>query len=91
MLPTAQLEGLPDSVVVLTPDGHVLARSKAVQRTLERLGGAWTVPLAISRVVPRAVIDACYDAIARMRRRIFKKPPAACPNVSPEWRSRFLP
>jgi predicted DCC family thiol-disulfide oxidoreductase YuxK len=87
----AQREGLPDSVVVLTPNGSALVRSEAVQRVLERLGGVWTVPLAISRVLPRAVMDACYDAIARMRKRIFKKPPDACPIVPPEWRSRFLP
>lgn len=91
LLTPAQRERLPDSVVVLTPEGRVLVRSRAAQRALERLGGAWTVPLAISRLVPRAVMDACYDAIARVRKRIFKKPPDACPVVRPEWRSRFLP
>ena len=91
LLTPAQRERLPDSVVVLTPAGGVLVRSQAVQRALERLGGVWTVPLALSRLVPHAVMDACYDAIAGIRKRIFEKPPDACPIVRPEWRSRFLP
>jgi predicted DCC family thiol-disulfide oxidoreductase YuxK len=46
--------------------------------------------LALLRVVPRPVRDVAYDALARVRYRLFGKYDA-CPLPRPEWRPRFLP
>jgi predicted DCC family thiol-disulfide oxidoreductase YuxK len=78
-------------LVVLTYDGRLLARSDATAHVLGRLGGAWPVLGALLAAVPRALRDAAYDAVARSRHRLFERPGAACPVVSPQLRARFDP
>lgn len=66
--------GLPadrfDSVVVIvryggpTPEARV--KGAAALRIAEGLGGAWRL-LALLRVVPRPLLDALYDFVARRR------------------------
>ena len=82
---------LPDSLVVLTRDGRMLVRSRAALRILARSGSTWRVLAALGRVVPRALADLAYDAIARRRHRWFARPASACPIVPPSLRDRFLP
>jgi predicted DCC family thiol-disulfide oxidoreductase YuxK len=83
--------GLPDSIVVLTHDGEVLVRSRAIFRMMERLGGAWRVLALLGRIVPRPVADAVYDGIARVRHRLFAKPADVCPLIPKSLRPRFDP
>jgi predicted DCC family thiol-disulfide oxidoreductase YuxK len=80
---------LPDSIVVVAPDGRVLVRADAVREIGARLGGLWRVASLVSRGVPRRWLDALYDAIASVRHRFFTRPADACPLVSPELRARF--
>lgn len=80
---------LPDSMVVLTGDGDILVRSAAWLRILDRLGGVWRVIGTASRVVPQGVRDAVYDVVAASRKKLFKRPEAACPILPPALRSRF--
>src|SRR4051812_8819172 len=89
-VPATVRVGLPDSVVVWTIDGRVLARSAAVRRILRHLPRAWPLIGAMVTIIPRPMADWGYDLIARLRHRLFKKPEGACPIVSPELRSRFL-
>ena len=70
---------LPDSLVIRTSDGRVLTRSDAVVHLLARLGGFWRVASVVLALVPRPVRDAGYDAIARMRKRLFAAPKELCP------------
>jgi predicted DCC family thiol-disulfide oxidoreductase YuxK len=88
-VPEAERARLPDSVVVRTAEGALRVRSEAVLFLLERLGGLWRVLGAILRVVPRPVRDAAYDGVARVRRRLFRAPEAACPLLPPRLRGRF--
>jgi predicted DCC family thiol-disulfide oxidoreductase YuxK len=81
--------GLPDSVVVLTEDGTLLARSAAILHILEQLGGFWRVLAKIGRIVPRVVLDAAYDAVAKVRYRVFGTKDDACPVIPAPLRSRF--
>lgn len=90
-MPAAQRATLPDSLVVRTEDGRLLTRAAAVQHLLRRLGGGWGVLAALSRLLPRPVLDASYDAIARIRHRLFAEPKEACPVVPREIRARFDP
>jgi predicted DCC family thiol-disulfide oxidoreductase YuxK len=82
---------LPDSVVVRTAAGDVLARSAAMLHLGRRLGGGWTLVTALAGFLPRRLLDALYDAVARVRHRIFRRPTGTCPTIPPEWRGRFLP
>ena len=88
-VPAASRAGLPDSIVALTPDGTLLVRSAAVMHVLERVGGGWKVMGRLLRLVPRAVRDAGYDAVARVRYLLFRRPAEACPVTPPELRARF--
>jgi predicted DCC family thiol-disulfide oxidoreductase YuxK len=81
---------LPDSLVLLTSDGRVLTRSRAVRRLLMRLGGWWTVLGRLAVVVPAPAADLAYDVVARVRYRLFARPPEACPLLPAAVRSRFI-
>jgi predicted DCC family thiol-disulfide oxidoreductase YuxK len=88
-VPEALRRGLPDSIVVLTPEGTLLARSAAVINILDRIGGPWRVSGRLLAVVPQGIRDRGYDGIARVRHRLFGRPPDACPVTPPELRARF--
>lgn len=90
-LTVAEREGLPDSVVVRTADGRTLVRSDAAIHIGERLGGVWRMLARAASLLPRWLLDPCYDAIARIRGRLFAKPDGVCPLLPPELRQRFLP
>ena len=76
-----------DSVVVHEGD-RVWLRSEALLKIAEQLGGIWRVA-ALGRLLPRALRDRLYDAVARGRYERFGKL-AECPIPPPELRSRFL-
>lgn len=90
-VPLEQRAGLPDSIVIRTADGSLLARSDAVVHMLQRLGGGWRVPASILAAIPRGLRDAVYDFIARVRYRVFGKRNDLCPIVPPDLRGRFEP
>jgi len=89
LVPGAFRVEMPDSIVVLTADGTLLARSAAVLHILERIDGPWRRLAELLGLVPRAVLDLGYDAIARVRYRVFRRPAEACPVTPPELRARF--
>jgi len=68
-----------DSIVLSLPDGRLLVRASAVLEIGKRLGGIWRAAAIAAGVVPLRVLDAGYDWVARIRHRIFAKPPDACP------------
>lgn len=80
---------LPDSVIVKTPDGRLLARSAAVLHVLERMGGCWRMLAWLARPFPRFLADALYDLAALLRRRLFAAPQEACPVPPGPLRARF--
>jgi predicted DCC family thiol-disulfide oxidoreductase YuxK len=82
---------LPDSVAVRTADGRLLVRSTAAIHIGERLGGIWRGLARIVAVMPRWLLDLGYDAVARIRSRLFARPDATCPILPAELRQRFLP
>jgi predicted DCC family thiol-disulfide oxidoreductase YuxK len=84
-----QQKTLPDSVVVMTSDEKLLARSDAFLHILRRLGGGWKVLGVVSSLIPRALRDFVYDFVARVRYRIFGRRDDLCPVTPPELRRRF--
>jgi predicted DCC family thiol-disulfide oxidoreductase YuxK len=93
MGPSGGASAVPDAVALVewpnTAREHVHFRTDAVLRILGRLPlparlGAWVL-----RAIPRAIRDAAYDRVARLRHRIFGRV-MACAIPSPEVRRRFL-
>jgi len=80
---------LPDSLILETADGAFLMRSAAVLRALARLGGLWRLIAAGGALIPAALRDTAYDAVARVRYRLFARPVEACPVTPPHLRDRF--
>ena len=80
---------LPDSVVVRCADGKLLVKSAAIAHVLARLGGLWGLLSRLAGILPRSLLDLCYDAVARLRRKLLGRPPDICPIVPPELRARF--
>jgi predicted DCC family thiol-disulfide oxidoreductase YuxK len=60
-----------------------------VRHLLLRLGGLWGVLARLAGVIPAPLGDAAYDVVAGLRRRLFARPPGACPLVPSRLRSRF--
>lgn len=81
--------GLPDSVILQTPDGSLLVRSDAVLHVLRRLGGGWAALGAAIHLIPVPFRDGVYDWIARIRYRLFARPADTCPVMPAELRKRF--
>lgn len=87
--PSPLPDPLPDSLLLELEDGSVRTRSEAVLAIGLRLGGAWRALAFVGRFVPPRARDVAYDALARIRKRIFAAPKDACPLLAPELRARF--
>ena len=77
-----------DTLYVLTSDGRLLRRSRAVLFAVVALGGGWVL-LKVLRLVPRPLADLLYDWVARIRYRVFGRL-EACSIPTAKERSRFL-
>lgn len=83
--------GLPaggPAFIVLVEDGRAYVKSEAVLRIAQRLRAPWPA-LAVFRLVPRVLRDACYDAVASRRYRWFGRK-AACEMPAEDIKARFL-
>jgi predicted DCC family thiol-disulfide oxidoreductase YuxK len=89
LIPAETRATLPDSVIVLTADGRLLMRSSATRHALSRLGGLWRVAAVAAGILPKAGLDALYDAIAGVRHKLFTRPVDACPRLPTHLRRRF--
>ena len=68
---------------------RVLSKSRAILHALGLLGGGWRLFARVGSLVPVALADALYDAVAKRRYRTFGKL-ESCPIPPPEWRGRFI-
>lgn len=81
---------LPDSLVLVGGDGRILTRSRAVLHAGRRLGGLWRALAWLGGLLPTALLDYGYNAVAGVRYRLFARPQDACPIAAPDLRSRLL-
>jgi predicted DCC family thiol-disulfide oxidoreductase YuxK len=79
----------PESMLVLTDRGELLARSNAVIHILRRLGGFWGFVGGVMAVFPRSIRDAVYNFVARVRYRIFGQRENLCPVMPAGLRARI--
>jgi len=80
---------LPDSIVLELEDGSIRTRSAAALEIASRLGGIWRLLALMGNVLPKGLLDAGYDGIARIRKKLFAAPKDACPILPPDLRARF--
>ena len=87
-----QRRALGDTMVVRRrSDAVLLTKSDAWVHILRRLGPGWRVVGHSIAVVPRPLRDAVYDAVARVRSRLFSRPDDVCPMLPRHLRGRFDP
>jgi predicted DCC family thiol-disulfide oxidoreductase YuxK len=77
-----------DTVYVLTGDGRLLQKGRAILFMLRALGLPWSI-VSVFAIVPTVVIDWFYDRVAHNRYRIFGRRDA-CELPTGDTRSRFL-
>lgn len=77
-----------DTVYVLTGDGRLLAKSRAIFFVLRALGLPWSI-VAVFGVLPAALTDWFYDRVAHNRYRIWGRRDS-CRLPSADERARFL-
>jgi predicted DCC family thiol-disulfide oxidoreductase YuxK len=86
LVPADARDGLPDSLVVLTPQGSLMTRSGAVVHLLGRMGPGWRGLGLMLAWIPEGLRDAVYDLVARNRPRS-----SACPMDRWTQGKRFEP
>jgi predicted DCC family thiol-disulfide oxidoreductase YuxK len=77
-----------DTVYVLTSDGLLRSKGRAILFVMRTLGLPWSI-LSVFSLLPWRVVDWCYDRVAHNRYRLFGKSDQ-CRLPSPEERSRFI-
>lgn len=87
--PTSQPQPASSLVVVIGAN-KLLMKSDAVGFVLERLGGLWWLSAQLIKIVPRAMRDLAYDAVASFRKIMFGGTRQVCPVVPLPWRERML-
>jgi predicted DCC family thiol-disulfide oxidoreductase YuxK len=75
------------SIVVIDND-VAFQRSDAALRIANYLGGGWKI-LKVFNILPKFFRDACYNAVAANRYRIFGKKDS-CMIPTPELKERFI-
>lgn len=90
-IPAAVAAGLADSIVVEDIDGSLLQQSDAVLLLLAKIGGGWGSLGYVMGFIPRVLRNLVYQAVARIRHLVFRRPPDLCPVVPLSLRDRFLP
>ena len=77
-----------DTMYVLTSEGRLLRRSRAILFAATELGGAWRL-VGVLRIIPTPLLDLVYRFVARVRYRVFGRFDT-CSIPTPEERTRFL-
>jgi len=72
-----------------TPAERLVSHSDAVLMLLAQLPAPWPTLAALGRLIPRALRDVAYRAVARWRYRIWGRL-ETCPIPTAEERRRFL-
>jgi predicted DCC family thiol-disulfide oxidoreductase YuxK len=85
-IPPAMRSGLPDSLLVLTPEGELLVRSGAVIHLLGRMNPGWRLLGVLLAWVPARLRDTGYDLVARLR-----PTGRACARAASPQDERFVP
>lgn len=89
-LSAEEITELPDSIIVLTTDKQQLTHSSAACYILKNLSGTWPTLGHLLSFIPKPIRDFGYSCVAKIRRKLFKKPEDICPTAPLEVRDRIL-
>lgn len=64
-------------------------KSQAVRRVLLYCKWPWKATAYLLKIVPTFLSDVLYDQIAKVRRKLFKKPQGQCPVIPNKWVKYF--
>ncbi|MGL5264505.1 MAG: thiol-disulfide oxidoreductase DCC family protein [Candidatus Rhabdochlamydia sp.] len=85
-----KIEDIPDSIMVYDKKwDEVYFKTEAIIYILRSLGKGWKYLAYLIRYIPLGIANACYDFIAKIRSKIFKKPETACPVIPQNLRKFF--
>lgn len=68
---------------------RIYFKTEAVLYILRSLGKGWKALSYLIGCIPLCITNTCYDFIAKIRSKIFKKPKTVCP-VLPENLKKFF-
>lgn len=84
------IENIPDSIIVYDKkQDRIYFKTEAILYILRSLGKGWKALSYLIRCIPLCITNACYDFIAKIRGKIFKKPKTVCP-ILPENLRKFF-
>jgi len=70
-------------------DGVLYQKSEAWVKTLYLLGGVWLLIATVMSKLPKALLDSCYDFIAKHRSKIWGRK-ENCDLLSKDQKGRFI-
>lgn len=84
------IKTIPDSIMVYDKkQDRIYFKTEAIVYILHSLGKGWKVLSYLIRCIPLCITNACYDFVAKIRGKFFKKPKTICP-VLPKKLSKFF-
>ena len=84
------IEIIPDSIMVYDKKrDKIYLKTEAILYILHSLGKGWKCLACLIRCIPLCITNACYDFIAKIRGKVFKKTKTVCP-VLPENLKKFF-
>ena len=91
LMTPAQINALPDSIVLRQKDGSLHMFSDATLEIMGHLERPWPALADTGRLAPAPLRNGVYKLIARVRHQVVGAPKDVCPMVPREDRERFLP
>lgn len=90
LIKTKKVVCVPDSIVVYDKkQDRMYFKIEAVLYVLHSLGKGWEYLARLISCIPICIANAGYDFVAKMRRKIFKKPKDFCPILSQDLKIFF--
>lgn len=90
LVQTKHIETIPDSIMVYDEkQDKIYFKIEAILYILSSLGKGWKILSYLISCIPLCITNACYDFIAKIRNKIFKKPTVVCPILPKNLRKFF--
>lgn len=84
------IKNIPESLILVTPQGLRFYKSNAFVYILMSLGGYWRLFGILLKMIPTVLRDYGYDFIGKIRHQLFANPKNMCPLVPKEYQSKML-
>jgi predicted DCC family thiol-disulfide oxidoreductase YuxK len=90
LVQTKKIQTIPDSIIVYDKkQDRIYFKTEAILYILHSLGKGWKVLSCLISYIPLCITNVCYDFIAKIRSKVFKKPKTLCPILPEDLRKFF--